>query len=211
MKIAFLGYGNVGAPLAHHLQKLGHDVTLAAHDPHSDHVKKALNLNTNLKVNSTKDAVKAADVVFLATPFTTIRSVLEDIKHELTGKILIDCTNPIGPNFTHALSSLQSASELIQNLLPDTKVLKAFNIYGFKNYEDNKFPAYDIKPVMMYCGDDTAAKKVVGGLIAELGWEPLDIGGIKQALHLEHMCLLWVSMVFQNGRSPHTVWALLTR
>lgn len=211
MKIAFLGYGNVGAPLASHLQKRGHDVTLAAHDPSSDHVKKALALNPQLKVGSTKDAVKSAEVVFLATPFTTIRSVLEDIKHELKGKILVDCTNPIGPNYTHALSSIDSASELIQRLLPDTKVVKAFNMYGFKNYEDNTFPAYDIKPVLMYCGNDRGAKKIVGELIAELGWQPLDIGDVKQALNLEHMCLLWVRMVFENGRSPHTVWAMLTK
>lgn len=211
MKIAFLGYGNVGAPLAHHLQKLGHDVTLAAHDPSSDHVKKALALNPNLKVASMKDAVKSAEVVFLATPFPTIQSVLEGLKNELKGKILIDCTNPIGPNLTHALGSKESATDIIQKLLPHTKVVKAFNIYGFKNFEDNSFPAFNVKPVMMFCGDDKAAKETVGKLIAELGWEPLDIGGIKQALHLEHLCLLWVSMVFENGRSPHTVWAMLTR
>jgi 3-hydroxyisobutyrate dehydrogenase-like beta-hydroxyacid dehydrogenase len=45
MRIAFLGYGKVGAPLADHLQRLGHDVTLAAADDPSDKVKEALSRN----------------------------------------------------------------------------------------------------------------------------------------------------------------------
>ncbi len=64
---------------------------------------------------------------------------------------------------------------------------------------------------MMFCGDDAAAKKTVGELIAQLGWEPVDVGGLEQALHLEHMTLLWVRMVRVNGASPHVVWARLRR
>jgi hypothetical protein len=64
---------------------------------------------------------------------------------------------------------------------------------------------------MMYCGDDVAAKQAVGELIAQLGWQPLDVGGLEQALHLEHMTLLWVRMVRVQGHSPHMVWAMLRR
>jgi len=48
-------------------------------------------------------------------------------------------------------------------------------------------------------------------LIGELGWDPLDVGGLEQALHLEHMTLLWVRMVRVNGATPHLVWAALRR
>jgi 8-hydroxy-5-deazaflavin:NADPH oxidoreductase len=54
-------------------------------------------------------------------------------------------------------------------------------------------------------------RKTVGALIAELGWDPLDVGGLEQALHLEHMTLLWVRMVRVNGAAPHMVWAALRR
>lgn len=64
---------------------------------------------------------------------------------------------------------------------------------------------------MMFCGTDAAAKATVAGLIAQLGWEPLDGGGLEQALHLEHMTLLWIRMVRVNGASPHIVWAALRR
>jgi predicted dinucleotide-binding enzyme len=64
---------------------------------------------------------------------------------------------------------------------------------------------------MMFCGNDAAAKAAAATLIAELGWEPLDVGGLEQALHLEHMTLLWVRMVRVGGHSPHLVWAALGR
>ncbi len=211
MKIAFLGYGNVGAPLADHLQRLGHEVTLAAADPNSDGVRKALARNAGLKVGTVEATVAAADVVFLATPFGANEALLRPLVGELRGKILVDCTNPVGPGLTHGLGSAQSGSEFLQKLLPDTRVVKAFSIYGFENFEDNRYPASSVKPVMMFCGNDADAKATASGLITELGWEPLDVGGLEQALHLEHMTLLWVRMVRMNRHSPHMVWAMLRR
>jgi len=211
MKIAFIGYGNVGAPLASHLQRLGHEVTLAANDRSSESVKKALAKNRDLKVAAPQEAVQAAEVAFLATPFQANAEALKAVAEELKGKILVDCTNPVGPGFTHALNNAQSGSEMVQKLVPETEVVKAFTIYGFENFENNAYPAYSLKPVMMYCGRDAGAKKAVGELIAQLGWEPLDVGDLEQALHLEHMTLLWVRMVRISGYSPNLVWARLKR
>jgi predicted dinucleotide-binding enzyme len=211
MKIAFVGYGQVGAPLADHLQRIGHEVTLAAKDPNSDSVRKALARNAGLRVAAPKDAVRDAEVVFLATPFQANEAAVTAIADELRGKILVDCTNPVGPNLSHGLNNAQSGSAMVQALVPDAKVVKAFTIYGFENFEDSSYPAYDVRPVMMYCGEDAAAKTTVGDLIRQLGWEPLDVGGLDQALHLEHMTLLWVRMVRVDGHSPNMVWAVLKR
>jgi len=68
-----------------------------------------------------------------------------------------------------------------------------------------------VKPAMLFCGDDRAARDSVAGLIADCGFEPVDVGGIVQALHLEHMTLLWVRMVRAGGQSPNLVWAALRR
>ena len=77
--------------------------------------------------------------------------------------------------------------------------------------ENDAYPATTVKAVMMFCGNDATAKQTVGTLIAQLGWEPLDVGGLEQALHLEHMTLLWVRMVRVTGATPHMVWAALRR
>lgn len=211
MDMAFIGCGNVGAPLADHLQRLGHTITLAADDPSSESVRKALARNGGLRAAPTKDAVRGADVVFFATPFQANESILKAVAGDLTGKVLIDCTNPVGPGLSHGLKSAGSGSEMVQALAPGARVVKAFSIYGFENFESNAYPDFNVKPAMMFCGSDAAAKATAAGLITELGWEPLDVGGLEQALHLEHMTLLWVRMVRMGGRSPHLVWAALQR
>jgi predicted dinucleotide-binding enzyme len=211
MQIAFIGYGKVGAPLADQLQRLGHAVTLAAADAKSKSVQKALARNPNLKIAAPQEAIRMAEVVFLAIPFQSIQAALSPVEELLRGKILIDCTNPVGPNLTHGLNGSQSGAQAIQALVPETRVIKAFNIYGFEDLENNVFPKYNVRPVMMYCGQDTAAKESVGGLITQLGWQALDVGGLEQALPLEYMVLLWVRMVRTNGHSPAMVWAMLTR
>ncbi len=209
MKIAFIGYGQVGGPLADHLQRCGHDVVLAAADAQSTGVLRALGRNDKLAVKQPQAAVTWADVIFLATPYSANREALEPLKMALAGKILVDCTNPVGPNLTHGLGSKESGSEVIQTLVPNTSVVKAFTIYGFENFEDNRFPEYNVLPAMMYCGNDSKAKSVVAELIRDLHWEPLDIGDLHQALHLEHMTLLWIKMVRLQGRSPRIVWGAL--
>ncbi|MGH7088101.1 MAG: NADPH-dependent F420 reductase [Stellaceae bacterium] len=215
MKIAFVGYGQVGSALADHLQRLGHDVMLAARDQRSDSVRKARTRNPNLRAVESREAVGTAEVVFLATPFQANADALQPVSADLKGKVLVDCTNPIGPGLSHGLKSAQSGSEATQALVSEAKLVKAFTIYGFiygfENFENNSFPAYTVKPVMMFCGRDAAAKATVGGLIAELGWEPLDVGGLEQALHLEHMTLLYIRMVRMHGQPAATVWARLTR
>lgn len=210
MRIAFIGYGNVGGALANQLQRVGHNVTLAARDPNSANVRELLDRNPALQVASPAGAVTSAEVVFLATPFQANQAALTPLVSELSGKILVDCTNPVGPGLTHGLDSRRSGTEMIQAMIP-AQVVKAFSIYGFENFEDPSYPAYNVKPVMMFCGKDAAAKGVVGGLIAELGWEPLDVGGIEQALHLEHMTLLWVRYVRAGRQSANLVWAALRR
>lgn len=211
MNITFIGYGNVGAPLADHLQRLGHTVTLAARDPNSDAVQKARARNPALKAVAVEQAVQDADVVFLATPFAANSEVIPLLAPLLAGKVLVDCTNPVGAGLTHGLNSQQSGSAALQALAPQARVVKAFTIYGFENFENNAYPGYGVKPVMMFCGDELDAKGIVAGLIKQLGWDPLDVGGLVQALHLEHMTLLWVRMVRLQGHSPNLVWAALTR
>jgi 8-hydroxy-5-deazaflavin:NADPH oxidoreductase len=212
MKIAFIGVGNVGAPLADRLQKLDHQVVIAARDPQSQTVQTALNQNPSLLVESPLDAVKSSDVVFLVTPFSAIESALTPLRTALSGKILVDCINPIGANLSHALQSRLSSSEIIQQLVPDARVVKAFTIYGYENFENNQYPGYgDLKPAMLIAGNNSDAKLVVANFCQQLGWEPIDTGNIDMSLHLEHMALLWIKMARVQGTGAGFVWARLQK
>lgn len=210
MKIAFIGSGQVGAALADNLAKAGHDVVLAARDPGSESVHAALARQPRLTVGAPAAAVAAADVVFLATPYAANSAALAGL--DLRGKVLVDCTNPVGPGLSHGLESRTSGAEAVQRLAPDARVVKAFTIYGWENFADSAYPGYgDLKPVMLLAGDDAAANVQVGTLCRELGWEPLDCGPLAHALHLEHLTLLWIKLARAQGRGPNFVWAMLRR
>jgi hypothetical protein len=211
MNIAFIGIGQVGSALADCLVAVGHNVMVVAHNPNSDSVKAALTKNPTLKVKNPQEAVAEAEVVFLATPFAAIESALKDLG-DLSGKILIDCTNPVGPNLSHGLKNEISGGEYVQNLLPNTKVVKAFTIYGFENFETSAYPGYGaLKPAMLIAGNDAIAKQTVSIICEQLGWEPVDTGDISMSLHLEHMTLLWIKIARVQGRGAGFVWAMLKR
>jgi hypothetical protein len=89
-------------------------------------------------------------------------------------------------------------------------VAKAFSIYGWENLVDHRFPGA-VAPLMMIAADDASAAATAATLAADIGWDPLVVGGLEQALHLEHLTLLWIRMVRAGGRDPHIVWARLER
>ncbi|MCG5055417.1 MAG: NADPH-dependent F420 reductase [Myxococcales bacterium] len=211
MKITFIGTGQVGGALAAGLANAGHDVVLAEARPGSRSVVEALARSPRLSARPLAQAVDFAEVVFLATPFAANETVLPPLADALAGKVLVDCTNPVGPGLSHGLSSQRSGSERVQDLAPRARVVKAFSIYGFENFENTAYPGYDTRPAMLFCGEDPAAKQAVAQLITDLGFEPLDVGGLVQALHLEHMTLLWVRMVRAHAHPPGIVWSALRR
>jgi 8-hydroxy-5-deazaflavin:NADPH oxidoreductase len=212
MKITFIGVGNVGTPLADHLQKLGHSVAIAARNPNSQSVQAAVSRNPSFEVKPPIAAVNSAEVVFLATPFAANEAALAEISSALAGKILVDCTNPVGANLSHGLNSERSGAEFIQSLVPTAKVVKAFTIYGLENLESNHYPGYgDLKPAMLIAGDDVLAKQTISTLCQELGWEPIDTGNLAMSLHLEHMTLLWIQMARVQGLGTGFVWAMLRK
>lgn len=209
MKLAFIGIGNVGFALANHLEKKGHQISVAHDDQKNETVLTALRKNRNFSTATVQRAIDGAEVIFLATPFKANEMLLKSLRFQ--GKTLIDCTNPVGPEISHGLNSERSGAEMVQQWAPDATVVKAYTIYGFENLRDSAYPGYSVKPVMMIAGDDAVSKEKVILLNTDLGFTTLDVGPLERALHLEHMTLLWVKMVRKDGHHPNFTWAYLER
>ena len=94
MKIAVIGAGSVGSTLGHAWQRRGHDVTYGVRNPGDD---KYASLGAAVATND--QAAADADVVAVCTPWQGTRQAVQSCG-ELTGKVLIDCTNPLTPDFT---------------------------------------------------------------------------------------------------------------
>lgn len=210
MKISFIGIGKVGGALAAGLDRAGHEIIIAHDNAASETVRNALAAHPGWKVMPVQQAVSAADAVFLATPFHAAEQVLKGL--QFGGKVLVDCTNPVGAGIRHGLNSERSGTEWIQELAYDARVVKAYSIYGFENFINTAYPAYhEVKPVMMIAGNDLKAKEVVAGFNCDLGFDSLDVGPAEMALHLEHLTLLWIKMVRRDKHSAGMSWAYLSR
>ena len=209
MKLAFIGIGNVGFSIANNLQKKAHDIVIAHDNIKSESVLMAKEKNALFSVLPIQEAIEYSDVIFLATPFKFNKEILKPL--DFLGKILVDCTNPVGAGISHGLQSQISGAEKVQEWAKNAKVVKSYTIYGFENLEQSSFPGYNVQPVMMIAGNDALAKKRIELLNSDLGFETLDVGGLSQSLHLEHMTLLWVKMVRMNGHHPNFTWAYLQR
>ena len=209
MTVSFIGIGNVGFALANNLQKKGYEIIVASNNTNSNSVIKALEKNSNFKVQPIQEAITNSEVVFLATPFMVSESLLKGL--DFQGKPLVDCTNPVGAVISHGLDSKTSGSEKIQEWAPTAKVVKAFTIYGFENFSDPSYLDSQQTPVMLFSGNDVDAKQQVAAIIEQSGFYPKDVGTLDQALHLEHMTLLWVKMARRDGHHPNFMWSYLER
>ncbi|MBU3702153.1 MAG: hypothetical protein FGM58_08935 [Acidimicrobiia bacterium] len=212
MRLAFLGYGNVGSAIATAAARAGHDVVLATNPDRPDGAAAAIARNPDLAAATTASAVEAvttADVVVLAVPFGSLDTLLPTLADRLAGTIVIDATNPVGPGLTHGLGSQQAGAQHVAALLPDARVVKAFNVYGFENLSTPPTGPDGLRAVMPFAGDDADAKATVAELLVQFGWQPLDVGPLAAAVDLEHMTLLWVRLVRALGHPSRLVWAAL--
>lgn len=190
MKIAVLGSGNVGGALGEAWVRAGHQVVFGTRDGAAPAIAGA-------KGASVAQAIRDAEVVVLAVPWAAVPDVLAQAK-DWSGKILIDCTNPLGPGLELTLGFNTSGGEQVAGLAQGARVAKAFNTTGFNNM---KSPKYGGRPVtMLFCSDDAGARKTVEQLVRDVGFEPVFAGPLKQARYLEPLAVLWISMSQQQGR-----------
>ena len=95
MKIAVLGFGNVGGQLGKLWAKKGHQVTAGLREGSKDRQKA---IDAGASVATPPDAVKSADVVVIALPWSAVESTVKTLP--LDGKVVIDAVNPMGPDLS---------------------------------------------------------------------------------------------------------------
>ena len=205
MNITIVGSGNVGRALGGGWKKAGHSVTFAAREPAG--AKSAELKRDGFAVAPQAEASKA-DVVVLAVPWTGIEATIAALGN-LSGKVLVDATNPLTANLELALGFSDSAGETVARLAKGARVVKAFNTTGANNMANSKYAAG--KLMMPVAGDDAAAKKTVMALAADLGFEPVDAGPLAMSRHLEPMAMFWIKLAYAQGMGREFGFAMLKR
>jgi len=209
MKIGILGSGDVGRKLADGFIELGHQVKIGSRDPRQSKLTEWIDKHDKEKASSGTfaDTASFGELVVLATLWTgTADAIRLADSRNFASKIVIDVTNPL--DFSNgmpprlALGHTDSAGETVQRMLPDSKVVKTFNIVGNPHMIRPDFPGG--KPTMFICGNDDEAKKMVtDDILTRFGWETIDIGGIEGSRLLEPLALLWITHYFRTGNGNH--------
>jgi 8-hydroxy-5-deazaflavin:NADPH oxidoreductase len=187
MSTAVIGVGQIGSAVARNLVQGGEDVVLAANE--EEHAAKlATELGGRARSASVEDAIAEADAVVLAVWLDTIKELIPAHADALTGKVVIDPSNPIGFENGQAVRTLpedQSSASVVASLLPaGAHYVKAFGTLGAASLASvaNRSP----RPVVLfYATDDDVAAGSVEELIASAGFDPVRAGGVDDARRLE--------------------------
>jgi predicted dinucleotide-binding enzyme len=188
MNTAIIGLGNIGSRLAKNLAEGGQsfivaDKTLAKAE------KLAGELGHKVTAMSIADAASKADVIIFAIYFDAIKETLAAYRSDLSGKIVVDPSNPIAPDgkggFMKTLPVDESAGKVIAALLPEgAEFVKAFGTLAAGSLASgaNRSPE---RAVLFYATDYPEAGKVVANLITASGFSLVSVGGADQSIRIE--------------------------
>ncbi len=210
MNIAIIGAGHVGGALGTALALQGHKIRYGVRRPDSPEMQELLKkIGPAAAAMPVPEAAGLGEVVILANPWPATQEILRSAG-DLSGKILLDCTNPLKPQLAGLeLGTTDSAAERVAAWAPGARVVKMFNTTGAGNMAN---PEYPLGPVtMFYCGDDAGAKTVAAKLAAEIGFEPVDAGPLRNARLLEPLAMLWIWLAVFGGQGTNIAFKLMHR
>lgn len=205
MKYGVLGTGDVARTIADKLIELGHVVMLGSRTTDNPRAAEWSKHHGERAAHGTfADAAKFGERVFNCVQGVYSIEVLTSIgRDNLTGKILIDQTNPyLYKNGHISLDSRWSGNtslgEANQALLPETKIVKTLN-YICSHLMSN--PEQLPEAVTgFYCGNDKDAKAEVAKLLTDFGWkDTLDLGDISMSRYTEMLGAFWPAALNATG------------
>lgn len=151
----------------------------------------------NIKGMTNKEASILADVVIVSLPFEFIISTLKELKEDLKGKIVVSIGVPlataIGDKPTRVIACPQgSVAEMVQEILPESKVVSAFQNICSKCLEDLDC---EVECDVLVAGDDVESKKVVVSLANEIpGVRGIDSGKLEISKFVEQITPLLIQL-----------------
>jgi 8-hydroxy-5-deazaflavin:NADPH oxidoreductase len=207
MRCAVLGTGMAGRTLAGRLFELGHDVRLGTRDPVATRAREGWLEVPGVELVRFAEATAEADLVVHAGNGAAALHLLGQAG-DLTGRVLVDISNPLdfsaGFPPTLSVKDTDSLGEQIQRAFPDAFVVKTLNtLTADLMAHPDRLP----QPTSVFVsGDDPQAKRLVTGLLTEMGHrDVIDLGGIETARGVEMWMPLWLRLMGSLGTADFNV------
>ncbi len=186
--VAIIGTGNIGGRLAANFATGGQDFLLA--DRNQEAARKlASTLSGHAEVVTIDEAVDRADVLVVAVWLDPFKELIAQYGERLAGKVVVDPTNPVGPdndgNYRKVIGEQESSGQILAGLLPArARLVKAFGTLSAPTLSAAAWREPE-RAVQFYAADDDAAGDLVADLIRADGYEPVRVGGLDQSIRIE--------------------------
>jgi len=174
--IGIIGSGSIGSAFARRLASTGIEATIANSRGPSSLKDLVREIGPSITAGTVTEAA-SKDIVLVAVNWSKLPAALAGLP-AWNGRIVIDANNPIeAPLFKPAELNGRISSEVFAGFVPGARVVKAFN--HLQAHVLASDPQADGgKRVLLYSGDDNAAKAEVAALIDQLGFFGIDLGSL---------------------------------
>lgn len=204
--VAVIGTGRMGGAFGAAFARAGYTVIYGSRNPSDTKVQGVVAVTPGAKALTPRDAAAAADMIVLAVPWAGTEATVKSLG-DCAGKLVLDPTNAIQFGKDGAgLSVSTSGGELVRDWMPGAKVVKAFNTVGYFVIADPS--VLDGKVGCFLAGDDAEAKAQARALVTAMGFDAVDVGGMKAARVLEGMSTLYMVPYMTGNQGDRFEWAV---
>lgn len=181
MQIGIIGAGNIGATLAHKLSAAGHQVKLAGSGS-ADTVRERAE-KAGAHPVSADEAAQEVAVLILSVPFAAMPDVAKNLAKLGPDTIVVDTANyyPVRDGQIAEIEGGKAESIWVTEQI-GRPVIKAFNAVLAHTLAAMGQPDGSKKRIAIpIAGDDEEAKRLVGTLIDETGFDAFDSGNLAES------------------------------
>jgi predicted dinucleotide-binding enzyme len=208
MRIGILGSGLMGGKLGTIFARAGHDVVFSYSRSDRKLKRLAREADRHAKAGTPRDAVFDADAVLLAVHWSRVDDVLKKAG-DLSGKVIVSCSLPMNADDTRlVVAHTSSGAEALARKVRKAKVVSAFSTAPSEALFDvfRRKKRTRRRPSLLYCGDDSRAKKIAAKLIRDVGFEPVDAGPLRNARYVEPFSLAVAQVAYEGNEGPRIAY-----
>jgi 8-hydroxy-5-deazaflavin:NADPH oxidoreductase len=207
MRIGIIGSGLMGSKLGTIFARAGHDVVFSYSHSEKKLQKLAEGAGRRAKAGTPAEAASNADAVLLAVHWTRVDDALGQAG-KLSGKTVLTCSLPMSKDDSRMVIGFStSGAEALAARIPRAHVISAFSTAP----SEALLPVFKRRrrrtpPDLVYCGDNTRAKRAAAALIRDVGFHPVDLGGLPMARYVEPFSLLIAQLAYNGTAGPELTY-----
>ena len=188
-RIAIIGTGRTAAGLGTGWARAGHEVAFGSRNP-VGRASVAEQAGSSATIGSVHDALQAAEIAVLALPYRVVEDFARTNASALLPLPVVDISNPFDNLPDNAVAGAEITARAIG---PGARVIAAFKDTFARTLLDPVDPSGVARDVH-FAGDDEPGKRLLGSLIEDLGFVPVDCGPLRNARILDGMVSLMIEL-----------------